>query len=406
MGRKLESERSSGRRLNREAIASGIEDPGIVVGALHAREEAQSLAGQLARGQRAGVGQGAVGLALDVAFLLPFLEVAQRIELCGILHPLNDLQIGHEEHIVASQHLLDELDQLIAILLLRLEPRGMEVQAEWGTVAVVVAIEIVAQQTRELFARGDVRAGVDHVATGQRFVERGIITTIQLVHDHLPHGMATRWAVVGIAVALVRHAEIQGIWPDGHTAQRGGNGGIVHKELISHHLELLVATHTQVGSAHANDGAIGDVGKAFHNQTRASHLGQPIVVGAACPVVGVILVRQRKDRDLMAATMQVLNGRIVCILVRDEESALDGAAIGILVLAIEDVLVQVDVVHIDGAVERDRDHLRHLLGLNAAGNACAISRAEAIGQSALRGVALWRTIGILIDSCKVETNNS
>lgn len=314
------------------------------------------------------------------------------------MHPLDDLQIGHKEHIIASQHLLNELDQLIAILLLGLEPRGVEVQTEWGTVAIVVTVEIVAQQTCELVARGNVGAGVDHVATRQRFIKCGIITTIQLIHDHLPNGMATRWTIVGIAVALVWHAEIQGIWPDGHTSQGGGDGGIIHKELISHHLELLVATHTKVRSTHANDGAIGDVGKTLGNQTGAGHLGQPVIVAATGPVVGIILVCQREHRDLMATTMQILDSRVIRVLVRYKEGTLDGATVGILTLAIEYILVQINVVHIDGTVERNGDHLWHLLGLNATGNPCAISGAEAVGQSTLCGIALWCTVGILIDS--------
>lgn len=85
---------------------------------------------------------------------------------------------------------------------------------------------------------------------------------------------------------------------------------------------------------------------------------------------------------------------------RDKEGTLDGATVGVLALAVEDVLVQVNVVNIDGTVESDRDHLRHLLGLNAAGNASTISRAETIGQGALCGVALGSTVGILIDSCR------
>lgn len=386
--------------LNREAIASRIQDPGIVVGALHAREQTQGLAGQLAGCQRACVGQRAVGLSLNIALLLPFLEVTQRVELCGILHPLDDLQVGHKEHVVAAEHLLDELNQLVAVLLLRLKPRGMEVQTQRSTVAIVVTVEVVTQKTCELIARGNVRARVYHVATGQRLIKGGIITTIQFIHDHLPHGVATRWAVVGIAVALVWHTEVQGVWPDGHTSQRGGNRGIVHEELICHHLELLVATHTQVGSTHANDGAISDVGETFDNQTGASHLGEPVVVAAAAPVVGVILVRQREHRDLMAATMQILDSGVVGILVGDEEGTLDGATVGVLALAVKDILVQVNVVNIDGTVERDRDHLWHLLGFNAAGNASTISRAEAIGQGTLCGIALWSTVGILIDSCR------
>jgi len=100
----------------------------------------------------------------------------------------------------------------------------------------------------------------------------------------------------------------------------------------------------------------------------------------------------------VAATVPILHRRVVGVLVRHEEGALDGAAVGVLALAVEDVLVQVDVVHVDGAVEGDGDHLGHLLGLDAAGDAGSVRRAEAVGQSALRGIALGGPVGILIDS--------
>ena len=63
--------------LEGEAVARGIQDPGVVVGALHAGVQPQGLPGQLPRVERAGVGQGAVRLALHVALLLPLREVSQ-----------------------------------------------------------------------------------------------------------------------------------------------------------------------------------------------------------------------------------------------------------------------------------------------------------------------------------------
>ena len=53
--------------LEAEPIAGGVEDPGIVVGALHAGVQPQCLPGQLPRGQGTGVGQRAVRLALAEA---------------------------------------------------------------------------------------------------------------------------------------------------------------------------------------------------------------------------------------------------------------------------------------------------------------------------------------------------
>ncbi len=54
--------------------------------------KAEGLAGQFAGRQRAGVGQRAVGLALDVALLLPFGVVAEGSDVHGVLHPLDNLR--------------------------------------------------------------------------------------------------------------------------------------------------------------------------------------------------------------------------------------------------------------------------------------------------------------------------
>lgn len=153
------------------------------------------------------------------------------------------LQHGDEIDIVAVQHFLNKFDQLILELLLALEPGGVEVETQRGAVRVEVPVEVVTQQSRELIPSLDVGAGVDHVAPGQRFVEGWVISPIQLVHDHFPNGVASGWTVVRVAVAFVRHTEIQSVRPNGHTAQRRRDGRVVDEELIGHHFELLVAAH-------------------------------------------------------------------------------------------------------------------------------------------------------------------
>ena len=153
---------------------------------------------KLPGGQRASVGQRAERLSLDVAFLLPFLEVPESGQFGRVLHPLDHLQHGDEVDVVAVQHFIDELDEFVLELFLALEPRGLEVEAERGAVGVQVAVEVVAQQTAELLAGLDVGTRVDHVTTGQRFVESWVITTIQFVHDHLPDGVAAAGAVLGV----------------------------------------------------------------------------------------------------------------------------------------------------------------------------------------------------------------
>lgn len=72
--------------------------------------------------------------------------------------------------------------------------------------------------------------------------------------------------------------------------------------------------------------------------------------------------------DFVTFTVDFLDGGIVGIFVRNKESGLDVAAVRILALSVEHILVQFDVVVVDGVVEGDHDHLRHLFRFQFAWN--------------------------------------
>jgi len=95
-------------------------------------------------------------LTLDIAFFLPFSEVSQSGRLCWVLHPLNDLQHCDKVDIVPVNHLVDELDELLDKSLVLLEPGGVEMQAQWGSVGVEVTVEVVPQHRAELVWGQDV----------------------------------------------------------------------------------------------------------------------------------------------------------------------------------------------------------------------------------------------------------
>lgn len=88
-----------------------------------------------------------------------------------------------------------------------------------------------------------------------------------------------RGTVADVTVALVGHTEVQGVGPDGHATQRGGDRRVVVEVLIGHHVELLVTADPQVGSPHAHDRAVGYVGETLDDQTCPGHFGEPVVVG-------------------------------------------------------------------------------------------------------------------------------
>jgi hypothetical protein len=77
-----------------------------------------------------------------------------------------------------------------------------------------------------------------------------------------------------------------------------------------------------------------------------------------------------------------------------EECGFDVAAVGILALSIEHLLVELNVVVVDGIVEGDGDHLRDVFGGQVAGRGRAVLRAEAVGQHTHRWITWRRTIRI------------
>ena len=229
----------------------------------------------------------------------------------------------------------------------------------------------------------------------ESFIKGRVVTTIQLVNHHLPDWVGPGWAVLGISVALVGHAVVEGVGPDGDPGEGGGDGGVVDEELVSHHLKLFVTTNSEVGSTDTNNRAVSDVGEPLDDETRASHLSQPVVIAPICPVVGLVLVGHGEHGHLVPTSVKLLHSRVVCILVTHEERSLDLAAIRILSFSVEDILVEVHVVGVDGSVEGDGDHLGDLGGVDVAGHPRPVGGAEAVRKLALGEVTVWGSVGVL-----------
>lgn len=87
---------------------------------------------------------------------------------------------------------------------------------------------------------------------------------------------------------------------------------------------------------------------------------------------------------------------------RYEEGGLDIATIRILAFPVEDLFVQADIIIVDGVIEGNRDHLRHVLGWQISGERGTILGAEAIGKDADRGVAGWRPVRIVVHVCNFQ----
>ena len=208
-------------------------------------------------------------------------------------------------------------------------------KTEWSTVGGKVTVEVVTEETSELLSGLNVRAGGDHVTTGKRFIEGWVISPVQFVHDDFPDGMRSGRAVLSVTMALVGHAEVQSVRPDGDTAQWGSDGSIVDKELVSHHFELLVSTNTKEWSPDTDNATVGDVCESIfkrkpqliknsslsqfdvlngllwlplNNQTIAGHFSKPVIIGSFGPVNWAVLVGNGKASNFMSLTMQFLHG--------------------------------------------------------------------------------------------------
>ena len=148
---------------------------------------------------------------------------------------------------------------------------------------------------------------------------------------------------------------------------------------------------------HTGDGAVTDVGEPLDDEPSPGHLSQPVVVAPLGPVVGVVLVGDGEDADLVAPPVQLLDGGVVGVSVGHVEGALNGAAVGVDGFSVENVSVQINVVGVNGPIESNRDHLRHLVRINISRNPRPVRRTEAVRKLTRGRVALGGSVRILIN---------
>jgi len=73
--------------------------------------------------------------------------------------------------------------------------------------------------------------------------------------------VASARAILGVTITFVGHPEEQCVRPNRHTAERSGDGSVVHEELMFHHLELFVAAYSQVWGTDSDNRTVRDVGE-------------------------------------------------------------------------------------------------------------------------------------------------
>ena len=386
-----------------DSISCGVVQPGVVVGTPDAGVEVECFSGQFLGGDLALVGRGAAVDEVDGAGLLPGLEGLDLVNIAGILDPLDDLSHCDEVNVVVGlEDLIDPVEEGVQELGVVLQPGGVEVETKRSSVLVVVAVEVVGQEVIELITSENVRARVNHGATGQVLIDGGVLPPVQLVHDHLPDSVGAGGATLEITVAPVGHAEVHGVGPEWGVLERSGDGRVIEESLFFHHGELIVASDPEVWSTKTDDRVVSDVGELVDDQPAAGHLFGPLVNAGIGPEELVGVVSDGVSGNLVTKVVHVLDGGVVAVLVRDKEGGLDVAAVGVLALLVEDFLVQVNVVVVDGVVEGDCDHLGNVLAVGSggsdsaetAGNLCSVLRAEAVGKFADVCVASRSSVGI------------
>jgi len=321
---------------------------------------------------------------------------------------LDNLKLSNKVYIVVScEDVVDPFVENISEPLVGDQPGGVERQAEGSLVSLVVTQEVVVKKLFKLILVIDIGARGYKMTTGQILIKVGIITPVELVDGHLPDWMRPTGAVVVVTVALVRHSEVECVWPEWNPAERSGDGRIVSKELIGHHVELLVASNTEIRCSHANHCAVSNVRKPLNDKPVPGHLRQPVVIATVSPVLGILIIGDGKNTNLVTLSMKLLHSRVVGILMGYEESAFSGATIRVETFAVEQFVENTNVLIVNSTVKGECDHHRKVGDLQLAPldtRSCgSISRTEAVGQQALGRVTnigfvwiLGHTAGILV----------
>lgn len=275
----------------KEPVSSWIINPRIVVRTADACLQINGLPWQFLTRQFAWVRHPASRFPFHCTLLSPGLEILHLRNGSRILDPLDNLCHRHEVNvIVIGQDLIHPVKERIKELWVVLKPGCMEVETQWGSVLLVMAVKIVVQEVIKLISRQDVWARIYHSAPRQVLVKLRVFPTIQLVHHHLPHGVAAGGTVLQISMAAVRHAEVHGVWPQWWVGEGRRDGWVVEKGLFLHHGKLVVTTHAQVRRPDTHHTVVGKVGKFFYDDPRTGHFLGPVVDGGVTPELLVIVV--------------------------------------------------------------------------------------------------------------------
>lgn len=165
-----------------KSIAGWIIQPRIIIRTPDARLQINRFAGHLLGGELARVRHPARGVPVHDALLAPTFEILRVRDRARVLNPLDHLRHRHEiDVVVVREDLVDPVEERLQKFRIVFEPGGVEVETERRAIFLVMPIEIVIEEIVELIAVEDVRARVDHGASGEVFVVGRVFATVQFV---------------------------------------------------------------------------------------------------------------------------------------------------------------------------------------------------------------------------------
>ena len=129
------------------------------------------------------------------------------------------LEHSYKVDIISVNHFINESAQFSGESLVLFEPGCSEMKTQRSPVGFKMAIEVVSQNSGKLVRGLNIGARRNQVTTRQSFIEIRVVTTIQFVDDHLPNRVAPGGASLGVTVAFVGHAVVQGVGPNGDSAK-------------------------------------------------------------------------------------------------------------------------------------------------------------------------------------------
>ena len=115
-----------------------------------------------------------------------------------------------------------------------------------------------------------------------------------------------------------------------------------------------------------------------------------------------VVLRYGMGSDFVTFSMHFLNRRIVCVFVWHKKCRLNWTAIRVIPTLFEDLLIDINVIVIDGVVEWYHNHLGNVCRLQFAGDLGPIRWTETVRQNALTLVTGRSSVRVLFNSFQLR----